>query len=87
VERQLASVGRKVYAIVNYDNFSIAPELVDAYSAMVQHLVARYYCGVTRYTTSGFLRAKLGEALAQRGVAPHIYVSAKEAQAHLRDPD
>ncbi len=87
VERQLASVGKKVYAIVNYDNFSILPELVDAYSAMVQHLVAHYYCGVTRYTTSGFLRAKLGEALAQRGVAPHIYVSAKEAQAHLHDPD
>jgi propionate CoA-transferase len=87
VERQLASVGKKVYAIVNYDNFSIAPELVDAYSAMVQHLVANYYCGVTRYTTSGFLRAMLGEALAQRGVAPHIYVSAKEAQEHLHKPD
>ena len=87
VERQLASVGKKVYAIVNYDNFSIVPELVDAYSAMVQHLVEHYYCGVTRYTTSGFLRAKLGEALAQRGVAPHIYVSAKEAQAHLHDSD
>ena len=24
---------------------------------------------------------------AARGVAPHIYVSAKEAAAHLRDPD
>jgi propionate CoA-transferase len=87
VERQLASVGRKVYAIVNYDNFAIVPELVDAYSALVQRLVERYYCGVTRYTTSGFLRAKLGEALAQRGVAPHIYVSANEAQAHLHDSD
>ncbi len=87
VERQLASVGKKVYAIVNYDNFSIAPELVDTYSALVADLVAHHYCGVTRYTTSGFLRAKLGEALSQRGVAPHIYVSAKEAAAHLRDPD
>jgi propionate CoA-transferase len=87
VERQLASAGRKVYAIVNYDNFSIAPELVDAYSDMVRHLVAHYYCGVTRYTTSGFLRLKLGEALAKRGVAPHIYVSAREAAAHLRDAD
>jgi len=62
-------------------------ELVDAYSAMVSHLVAHYYCGVTRYTTSGFLRLKLGEALAQRGVAPHIYVSAQEAQAHLHDAE
>ncbi len=87
VEAQLSSVGRKVYAVVNYDNFSIAPELVDAYSTMVARLVERYYCSVTRYTRSGFLRAKLGEALSRRGVAPHIYVSAKEAQAHLHDSD
>jgi propionate CoA-transferase len=38
---------------------------------------------VTRYTTSGFLRRKLGEALSDRGVAPHIYESADEAQRHL----
>ena len=87
VEKNLASVGRKVYAIVNYDGFTIAPEIVDAYSDMVRDLVARFYCGVTRYTTSGFLRMKLGEALAQRGLAPHIYESAKEAQAHLRDDE
>jgi propionate CoA-transferase len=85
VERQLASVGRKVYAIVNYDNFSIAPELVDTYSALVANLVAHHYCGVTRYTTSGFLRMKLGAALERRGVAPHIYESSDEALKHLRD--
>jgi len=55
-------------------------------SAMVRDLVDRFYSGVTRYTTSGFLRVKLGEALQQRHVAPHIYESAEEAQLHLRDP-
>ena len=64
-----------------------ASDVVDAYSAMVHDLVVNHYCGVTRYTTSGFLRAKLGEALSRRGVAPHIYESAKEAQAHLRDDE
>ncbi len=44
-----------------------------------------YYWNVTRYTTSGFLRMKLGHALSQRGVAPHIYESAEEAQQHLRE--
>jgi propionate CoA-transferase len=36
--------------------------LLDDYSAMVRSLVDRFYSGVSRYTTSGFLRIKLGEA-------------------------
>jgi propionate CoA-transferase len=52
---------------------------------MVGDLVDRFYSGVTRYTTSGFLRAKLGDALKQRAVAPHIYESAEEASTHLRE--
>ncbi|MGW8187169.1 MAG: acyl CoA:acetate/3-ketoacid CoA transferase, partial [Desulfobacterales bacterium] len=59
VENILRPVGRKVYTIVNYDNFSIMPELVDEYTDMVKYLVDRYYTGVTRYTTSTFLRMKL----------------------------
>jgi propionate CoA-transferase len=39
----------------------------------------------TRYTTSGFLRVKLGDALSRRRVAPHIYDTRNEARAHLRD--
>jgi propionate CoA-transferase len=85
VEQRLAPVGHKVYAIVNYDNFSIQPELLDDYSAMVRSLMDRFYSGATRYTTSGFLRIKLGEALEQRGVAPYIFASADEAQAMVRE--
>jgi propionate CoA-transferase len=81
VESKLAPLGRRVYAIVNYDNFSILPELLDEYSAAVRGLVDRFYSGVSRYTTSGFLRVKLGEALERRGVAPHIFESAAEAQS------
>ena len=40
----------------------------------------RFYSGATRYTTNGFLRTKLGDALSRRAVAPHIYESAEEAQ-------
>jgi propionate CoA-transferase len=84
VEAKLAPLGRKVYAIVNYDNFSIVPELLDEYSAMVRGLMDHYYSGVSRYTTSGFLRMKLGESLERRGVAPHIFESAEDAQSNLR---
>jgi propionate CoA-transferase len=85
VGEKLKSAGRKVYAIVNYDNFTILPDVMDEYAAMVHDLVETYYSGVTRYTTSGFLRAKLGDALQHREVAPHIYESADEARVHLRE--
>ena len=39
---------------------------------------------LNRYSTSRFLRAKLGPALAARGVAPHIDETAAAAAAHLR---
>ena len=84
VETILAPLGRKVYTIVNYDNFSILPELVDQYGDMVKYLVDRYYSGVTRYTTSAFLRVKLGSALHKRNVAPHIYENREEAGRVLK---
>jgi propionate CoA-transferase len=85
VEARLASISHRVYAIVNYDSFELAPEVEDEYAAMVKALVERYYDGVSRYSTSGFLRAKLGRALKRRGVAPHIYESPKAAFEHVRD--
>ena len=85
VAERLLPLGHKVYAIVNYDRFSILPELLDAYTAMVQDLTDRFYSRVTRYTTSGFLKIKLGDALSRRQLAPHIYLSAEEARAHLAE--
>jgi propionate CoA-transferase len=38
---------------------------------------------LSRYTTSGFLGMKLGEALEKRGVAPHIFESAAEPRSDL----
>ncbi len=83
VENALKPAGRKVDTIVNYDNFSILPELVNAYSDMVKYLMDHYYSAVTRYTTSTFLRMKLGEALQRRNLAPHIYESSEEARKAL----
>ncbi len=85
VEAHLRPIGHRVYAIVNYDSFELAPAIEDAYAAMVKSLEERYYDGVSRYTTSGFLRAKLGTALKRRGVAPHVYESPHDALRHVRD--
>ena len=85
VDAMLSPVGHKMHVIVNYDNFTILPDILDEYSAMVRDLADRFYSGATRYSTNGFLRTKLGDALNRRAVAPHIYESADEASAHLRE--
>jgi len=81
VERVCATIGRKVDLIVNYDGFAIEEELVGAYAAMVEDVNERYYRSVSRYTTSAFMRMKLEDALAERGLAPHISGSRDESRA------
>jgi propionate CoA-transferase len=55
----VAPLGRRVEVVVNYDHFSIRPELMDAYSAMVGRLQRQHYSHVTRYAASGFVKARL----------------------------
>jgi propionate CoA-transferase len=83
IERVIKPLGKKVYAVGNYDQFSIDPDLIDAYTTMQAYLVENYFERVSRYTTSAFLRIKMGGALKKRGVAPHIYESPEEAHAFL----
>jgi propionate CoA-transferase len=78
-------LGHKVYAIVNYDGFVVDRDVEDAYLDGVQEMGERYFHGVTRFTTSAFMRAKLGDALGKRGVAPHIFESEEEAKAAVRE--
>lgn len=84
VEAILIPLGKKVHAIVDYDNFSILPELLDAYADAVKYVVSTFYENVTRYTTSAFLRMKLGAGLQARGFASHVYESREEARKGLQ---
>jgi propionate CoA-transferase len=59
VERRVAPLKRRVDVVVNYDHFSIRPELMDRYGAMVQRVTERFYGQVTRYAATGFVKAKL----------------------------
>ena len=83
LEPLLQGLGRKVPAIVNYDNFSVLPDALEDYVDMAREVAAAHYSRVSRYTTSAFLRSKLGQALRERGVAPHIFENADEAHRHL----
>ena len=78
IESMLAPLGKKVNTIVNYDNFNIAPDLIDEYWDMVKY-VTQFYKSATRYTTSTFLRMKLGDELAKRDVVPHMYETKERA--------
>lgn len=82
-------IGRKIAAVVNYDDFQIDESVMDDYAAMVKDLSDKYYTNVSRYTTSAFMRLKLGTALEHRGVAAHIYESRQEAldSARLQPPE
>src|SRR5471032_1779889 len=83
----LAPLGRKVPAVINYDNFSIAPDLMDEYVAMVDGLTERYYSKVTRYAHSTFMRACLGRAFRRIEKDPALFANAAEALSRLQDDE
>jgi propionate CoA-transferase len=84
VEAVCAPLGRRVRAVVNYDGFSVAPHLADAYAELVAKLVDRFYERVTRFTSSAFLRLKLGASLSTHHVTPAIYDSQLQALRSLK---
>ncbi|MGY2048010.1 acyl CoA:acetate/3-ketoacid CoA transferase [Methylobacterium sp. JK268] len=73
-------VGRRMAVVVNYDAFQLDPDVAEAYAEMVRSLEEAHYTRVSRYTTSAFMRVKLGHVLT-RTVRPHIFESRAEAQA------
>ena len=82
-EQRCRTAGKRVGAVINYDRFRINQEMYDAYAEMDRYFLAHYFTKITRYATSAFLRAKLGEAFAQRNIAPHVFERKEEAQAFL----
>ena len=85
VEQILTPLNKKVPAVVNYDNFAIAPDLLDAYMDVVHDLTERFYSRVTRYTTSTFMRSYMGGALRRHDTEPELYASEEEALLRLGD--
>jgi len=74
-----ARVGRRFSAIINYDSSDIAPDMADEWFSMAADVEQKCYDHVSRYTTSAFMRLKLGDALSRRNVAPHIFETSADA--------
>jgi len=87
MEERCQTIGKKVALVVNYDNFLIDAAVSDTYAAMVRYMETHYCTTASRYTTSAFLRLKLGEALARRRVTPHIFETADEAHSFVQTSD
>ncbi len=82
LDERCRAIGRKVRAIVNYDAFKLDEDIKDYYLGFVYLIESQYYEQVSRYTTSAFMRVKLGQ-LFTRGVAPHIFESQADARRFL----
>ncbi len=82
-EQRCLAAGKRVGVIINYDRFRINEDMYDAYAEMDRHFLANYFSHITRYATNAFMRAKLGETLSARGIAPHVFERREEAQAFL----
>jgi propionate CoA-transferase len=77
-----APLGHRVDVVVNYDGTRIDDEIEEAWAEMVARMEDRFYGRVTRYSSSAFLRVKLGRTLA-RGDAPPVFETAEAAKAYL----
>lgn len=84
VETVLAPLGRKVDVVVNYDQTQIDDHLTHDWADMVDDLETRLYNHVARYSTSAFLRRKLGQTLERRRRGT-IFDSERAAETALRD--
>jgi propionate CoA-transferase len=81
MEQRCRSISRKVALVVNYDGFTLDPAVSDAYFSMITYMEQRYYSSASRYTTSAFMRMKLGAGLSERNLAPHVFETPAEAHA------
>ena len=84
VERSCRAIGKPVALVANYDGFYLDPAVSDTYFSMIAYLERRYYSSASRYSTSAFMRLKLGEGLTERHVAPHIFETQEDAQQFVR---
>lgn len=83
VEGRCRAVGHRIAVIINYDGFTLDPAVSDAFFSMITYLQGRYYTTASRYTTSAFMRLKLGASLVERALSPHVFETLPEAHANL----
>ncbi len=82
-DRKLASFGKRVNAVTNYDNFNLNPLASERFFAMVKHNQENYFLSFTRYSSNAFFRHQLGKQFTQASLENNFYKSFEEAKEHL----
>ncbi len=85
LRRFFESIGQRVNIISNYDGVEIGQEVYQGYADLLRELEEKFYITATRYTTSAFMRQKLGSGLKDRSIRPHIFETQAEAEAYMAD--
>ena len=83
MRKYLSQLPGKVKMVSNYDGCDIAPAIYQNYADFLSEIEQQYYLKATRYTTSAFMRQKLGQGLKSRQHAPHIFETQAEAEAWI----
>lgn len=83
LEDACQKTGRKVKSIVNQNGFRVAEDLYEDYMKSVVYLLKRYSITTAHFSTSGFMRLKMREALSSRSLRPHIFETSEEARMAL----
>ncbi len=84
LQARLEAIGQPVDGVINYEQFELDPEVADLWAQRAAELAQRHYRRVTRYGGSAFVRARLTQALALRGLPSNMVETADAALARLR---
>ena len=73
LEEKIQSYGHKVGLVANYNGCEMHPLIKEIYSAFIDYMDRNYFSSNVQYTTSAFMRLKLGDSLEERKVNPHVF--------------
>ena len=77
------NIGRKVNLVSNHDGVDISSKMEAKFVNMLHQLERDYYLKASRYSTSAFLRQKLGKDLKNRSIPSHIFETREEAASFI----
>jgi len=83
-ENILSRIGKRVYAVINYDDCYISPEVLNSYISLSRRHRDLYYARVTRYASDAFARVKMGAAFREKDASLIFHEGKTQAEAALK---
>ena len=77
--------GQKVFAVIDYTNFSFALSLTESYARQVKYAVVTYTIATVRYTTDVSTRANLRAVAVKSHLPSNLYATREDAISVVRE--